>query len=90
MTQTQQQTLKLKSQCRKLWSKNKGLKWKYSFYSALVFFVISSPQAYVLSQKLFGNLLVLSGDGCPTSTGLFIHTILFMICLYGIMNLPKD
>ena len=85
-----QEINQLKLQCRKLWAQNKGLKWKYSFYSALIFFVISSPQAYVLSQKLVGNLFTLSGDGCPTSFGLFIHTIIFMIALYGIMNLPKD
>jgi hypothetical protein len=90
MTQPTQEINQLKLQCRKLWAKNKGLKWKYSFYSALIFFVISSPQAYVLSQKLVGNLFALSGDGCPTSLGLFIHTIVFMISLYGIMNLPKD
>ena len=90
MTQSTLEIHELKLQCRKLWAKNKGLKWKYSFYSALIFFVISSPQAYVLSQKLVGNLFALSGDGCPTSLGLFIHTIVFMIVLYGIMNLPKD
>ncbi|MDA7573919.1 hypothetical protein N8751_01400 [bacterium] len=90
MTQSTQQINELKLQCRKLWAKNKGLKWKYSFYSALIFFVISSPQAYVLSQKLVGNLFALSGDGCPTSLGLFIHTLVFMVALYGIMNLPKD
>lgn len=80
----------LRLQCRKLWEQNKGLKWKYSFYSALVFYVISSPQAYVITQKLAGNFLAISADGCPTSLGLFLHTIVFMIALYGIMNLPKD
>lgn len=86
----EQEIQQLKLQCRKLWEKNKGLKWKYSFYSALVFFVISSPQAYILTQKLAGNFLAISGDGCPTSLGLFLHTIVFMVALYGIMNLPKD
>jgi hypothetical protein len=81
---------KLRLQCRKLWEDNKALKWKYSFYSALVFFIISSPQAYILTQKLTGNLFSISADGCPTSLGLFLHTIVFMVALYGLMNLPKD
>ncbi len=80
----------LKKKCRQLWNENKGLKWKYSFYSALVFFIVSSPQAYIITQKIVGNSIPISGDGCPTSVGLFLHTVIFMLCLYGIMNLPKD
>ena len=82
--------LRLKLKCRKLWEENIGLKWKYSFYSALIFYVISSSQAYTLTENLLGSIVKISNNGCPTALGLFIHTIVFMLALYLIMNLPKD
>ena len=63
-----------------------ALKWKYSFYSALLFFVFSSPEMY----KLTTHLLPTSNNGCPTSLGLLIHTVVFMLAIYGFMKLPKD
>ena len=84
------ENLDLKLKCRKLWEENKGLKWKYSFYSALIFYVISSSQAYTITENLLGSIINISNKGCPTALGLFIHTIVFMVVLYLIMNLPKD
>lgn len=67
-----------------------GLKAKYSFYSALVFFLVANPETYKLSQMLFGRLFTTAIGGCPTPTGLFIHSIIFFIILLGIMLFPKD
>ena len=71
---------------------NLMLKAKYSFYSALVFFLIANPETYKISQKLFGGLLgeVASAGGCPTALGLFLHTILFFFVILGLMAFPRD
>lgn len=67
-----------------------GLKAKYSFYSALVFFLISNPETYKLTQMLFGGLFVTSVGGCPTPVGLFFHSVLFFVVLLGLMLFPRD
>lgn len=67
-----------------------GLKAKYSFYSALVFFLVANPETYKLSQMLFGALFTTSTGGCPTPVGLFVHSVLFFVILLGLMLFPKD
>ena len=67
-----------------------GLKAKYSFYSALVFFLIANPETYKLTQMLFGFLFTISTGGCPTPTGLFVHSFLFFLVLLGLMLFPRD
>ena len=67
-----------------------GLKAKYSFYSALIFFLIANPETYKLSQMIFGSLFTISTGGCPTPAGLFIHSILFFFVLLGLMLFPRD
>jgi len=69
---------------------NFALKAKYSFYSALVFFLIANPETYKLTQMLFGRLLTVANGGCPTPSGLFLHTIVFFFALLGLMLFPKD
>ena len=76
--------------CRKNWEKNGNLKWKYSFYAALIFFIISGPEAYNVTQSLLGNFVQTSINGCPTSWGLTIHSVVFAIIMYIMMSLPKD
>ena len=72
------ENLRLKLKCRKLWEENKGLKWKYSFYSALIFYVISSSQAYTLTENLLGSIVKISNNGCPTA----FRTIYTYNCIY--------
>jgi len=67
-----------------------GLKAKYSFYSALVFFLVANPETYKLSQMIFGSIFTVSNGGCATPTGLFLHTILFFLILLGLMLFPRD
>lgn len=40
--------------------------------------------------KLTSKLLPTSKAGCPTSIGLLIHSLVFLVCLYALMSLPKD
>ena len=72
-------------------SLNIGLKIKYSFYSALVFFLVANPESYKLTQLLLGGLVTIAaGSGCPTAAGFFIHTVVFFIVMAALMMLPRD
>lgn len=67
-----------------------SLKWKYSFYSALLFFIISSPQIYKITHRIFSKYIKIANDGCPTAFGLVLHSVVYMVALFGFMKLPKD
>jgi hypothetical protein len=67
-----------------------GLKAKYSFYSALVFFLLANPETYKLTQMIFGYFIPVATGGCPTPSGLFLHSILFFLVLLGLMLFPRD
>jgi len=71
--------------------KNSGLKFKYSLYSALAFFLLASPQVFSFVNSLIGSFAKVSDlNGCPTSFGLILHTIIFLGLLYLMMSLPRD
>jgi hypothetical protein len=59
-------------------------KMQISLYSAVLFLVISSPQLYKFTDKIFSTLGVDLADlnGCPTTQGLLLHTIVFGIVVY--------
>ena len=67
-----------------------GLKAKYSFYSALVFFLVANPETFKVSQLVFGSFITTSNGGCPTPIGLFLHSIIFFVVLLGLMLFPRD
>ena len=62
------------------------LKLKYSFMAALIFFIVSSPETYKLTNKVVKT----SVNGCPTTTGLLLHAVVFMVVVYGLMKLKED
>lgn len=71
--------------------KSPGLKFKYSLYSALAFFLLASPQMYLFVNSLVGWVVKVSEpNGCPTPLGLVLHTLVFLALLYFMMSLPKD
>lgn len=65
-------------------------KAKYSFYSALVFFLLANPETYRVSQMVFGWLFTISVGGCPTPTGVVVHSVLFFLIFLGLMLFPRD
>lgn len=67
-----------------------GLKAKYSFYSALVFFLVANPETFKVTQMALGNFVTIANGGCPTPSGLFVHTIVFFVALLGLMMFPHD
>lgn len=63
-----------------------GKKIKYSFFSTLIFFFVSSPIMYQLMQKLYGNSFIVSDEnGCPSNSGLLLHTAVFFVIILGTM-----
>ena len=55
--------------------------------AALLFFIVSNPMTYKLVDSLLGMLLgrIAGPSGCPTNTGLIVHTIVFGLGAYALM-----
>lgn len=66
---------------------NNLTKIKHSLYGALIFYFISSPALYVFTRSILGEW-VGSNNGCPTQSGVVLHTIVFTIALISVMYLP--
>lgn len=66
--------------------KSDWVKAKYSFYSALVFFLLSNPETFKLMRSIFGAAIG-TEDGCPRAAGLFLHTLVFMVVLFLLMKI---
>ena len=64
-------------------------KFLISVMSALVFFVISNPDTYRLTRTVFG-LWVAGPTGCPTLRGLVLHTVVFVLITWAMMNIKKE
>jgi hypothetical protein len=66
--------------------KSDMVKLKYSFYSAIIFILLSSPEMYRLTTKYVGPWIT-SGKGLPTPGGLVFHAFVFMIILFILMKI---
>ena len=64
-----------------------GLKAKFSFYSALIFFLVANPVTFRFVNSIIPGVAV---GGCPTSFGFMLHTVVFFLASYAIMSFPKD
>ena len=67
--------------------KSEGLKFKYSLYSTLAFFLVANPVTFKFVNSLIAGVAV---NGCPTAFGFMLHTLVFFGVLYGLMSLPSD
>ena len=66
------------------------LKAKYSFYSAVVFFLFANPETARVFQRFFGSTVTFLSNGMLTMTGMIIQTVLFFITMLSLMLLPMD
>ena len=64
-------------------------KFLISVMSALVFFIISNPDTYRLTRSIFGRW-VAGPTGCPSVRGLMLHTVVFVLITWGMMNIKKE
>jgi hypothetical protein len=66
------------------------LKIKYSFYSALVFFLFANPETIIILQGFFGKYVSFIYNNAITMSGVFATTFLFFVTILGLMLLPSD
>jgi hypothetical protein len=64
-------------------------KFLISLMSALVFFIISNPDTYRLTRAIFGRW-VAGPTGCPSMRGLLLHTVVFVLITWAMMNIKKE
>jgi hypothetical protein len=65
------------------------LKAKYSFISALAFFIVANPELYKMTQSIFGGLFMVAHPmGAATPMGLVLHTVVFFCVMLGLMMVP--
>lgn len=61
---------------------------KYSLYTTMLYFVVSSNELYEMSGKLISGLS--NQKGCPHMQGVLVHAVVFLVLLVLMMYLPKD
>ena len=55
-------------------------KWRISLFSAVLFLMVVHPMTYELTNSLLSPVLgLLADNGCPTTVGLAVHTIVFIL-----------
>jgi len=66
-----------------------SMKWQITFFSAFLFLLVVNPYTYILTQRLLGSIVGKTSDvnGCPTSLGLAIHTIVYILLVRFSMDL---
>ena len=64
------------------------LKFRISLMSALLFFVIANPETFKIIKNIFGSW-VSSPTGCPTMGGLVLHSVVFLLITWALMNINK-
>jgi hypothetical protein len=69
--------------------KKQEQKFLISIMSALVFFVVANPETFRVMRKVFGSW-VSNPSGCPSTGGLVLHTIVFMLVTWGMMNTKRE
>jgi len=47
-------------------------------FTALVFFIMANPEMFKIARRFVGNW-VSNESGCPTTKGLFLHTVVFLL-----------
>jgi hypothetical protein len=64
-------------------------KWQISIFSAFIFILVINPYTYKFTQKIFGGLLgqISDANGCPTTRGLMLHTVVYILLVRGSMDL---
>ena len=65
-------------------------KWKYSIYTLIIFIIVVNPYTYKLTNFIFTKLnLTTTIKNCPTTFGLILHSIVFLLLTRGIMEIPN-
>ena len=60
-------------------------KLRISVFAAILFFIISNPEMFKFVRQLLGSW-VSNESGCPTTQGLLLHTGVYLLITYALMN----
>ena len=62
-------------------------KQSVTLQAVLLFFIISNPFTYRLTNSLLGGLTGRLADpsGCPTTKGIVVHSVVFGAIVYALM-----
>lgn len=63
-------------------------KWQISIFSAIVAFLVFSPFIYNLLNSLTSMVGInIADNGCPTTVGLLVHAVIFMLVVRWTMDM---
>ena len=60
-----------------------------SLISGLTFFVIANPETFRLVRRVLGPGIA-TPNGCPSTMGLVVHSVVFILVVWAMMNVRKD
>ena len=60
-----------------------------SLISGLTFFIIANPETFRLVRRVLGPRIA-TPNGCPSTLGLLVHSFVFVLVVWGMMNITKD
>lgn len=64
-------------------------KFVISVISALLFFIVANPSTFIIVRRILGGW-VSSPNGCPSIAGLALHTVVFLLVVWGMMQIKKE
>jgi hypothetical protein len=63
-------------------------KWKITIFSAFIFLLVVNPYTYSITNKIFSRFIgTVARNGCPTTVGLVLHTIVYILLVRYSMDL---
>lgn len=63
--------------------------FKYSFFSAVIFFALTSTEAYQFTNNLTGGLTA-DLTGCATQSGVLLHSFVYFVIIFALMLFPRE
>ena len=60
-----------------------------SIISGLIFFIVANPETFRIVRAILGSWIS-TPTGCPSTLGLLVHTIVFILIVWGMMNIKKE
>ena len=64
-------------------------KFIISVISGLTFFIVANPETFRLVRRVLGPRIA-TPTGCPSTMGLLVHTLVFILVVWGMMNIKKE